>query len=424
MLAGMSDTKRKSSPASFEAPGGFNIGWIIWSVAVLFYAYQFALRVFPSVITQELMSSFAIGTGAFGLLASFYYYGYAFFQVPAGTLIDRFGTRRVALASIASCVAGNVLLFLPSLWTACVGRFLIGLGSASSFLICIKVATDYFDPSKLSLFTGLSVFIGTLGAVGGGTPIVFISNAYGWHHAVWVLTALGLGLLVLGFYTLKDRARAKESATSDQLADIKALLANSQTWIIGIYGILMYVPLSAFCDLWGVQFLTHKFHLDPGAAPFVTSAIYIGLGLGAPLSAYVFSMVPNYRLFFLVSAGISAILFSAMLFANNLSLGVLLPLGAVLGIALSPQVLAFTLVCRINAPSVSATASGLHNTICMLSGIIAQPLVGELVHYHAGAFTPSASSYQFGLMLVCFALLAGAALAFGIKEPQEETLRA
>jgi predicted MFS family arabinose efflux permease len=420
----MSDVKRKSSPVSSKAPGGFNIGWIIWSVAVLFYAYQFALRIFPSVISQELMSSFAIGTGAFGLLASFYYYGYAFFQVPAGTLLDRFGTRRVLLYSIAGCVIGNALLFLPSLWTACIGRLLVGLGSAGSFLACIKVATDYFDTSRLSLVTGLSVFIGTLGAVGGGAPIVSISKTYGWHHAIWVLIALGVALLVFGFYILKDRPQTKSAKAPDRIADIKALLGNTQTWIIGLYGILMYIPLSAFCDLWGVPFLTHKFHLDPGSAAFVSSAIYIGLGLGAPLSAYIFTLVPSYRLCFLASASASTVLFCIMLFATNLSLGVLLPLGGLLGVALSPQILAFTLVCRINAPSVSATASGLHNTICMLSGIIAQPLVGALVNCHAGSVPPSASSYQFGLMFVCFALLAAGALAFGIKEPHDETLRA
>ena len=110
----MKSTSKKSSPAS-KAPGGFNIGWIIWSVAVLFYAYQFALRIFPSVLSQELMSDFAIGTGAFGLLASFYYYGYAFFQVPAGTLIDKFGTRRVILVSILGWVLGNAF-FLLSIW--------------------------------------------------------------------------------------------------------------------------------------------------------------------------------------------------------------------------------------------------------------------------------------------------------------------
>ena len=418
----MKSTSKKSSPAS-KAPGGFNIGWIIWSVAVLFYAYQFALRIFPSVLSQELMSDFAIGTGAFGLLASFYYYGYAFFQVPAGTLIDKFGTRRVILVSILGCVLGNAFFLLPNFWLACVGRLLIGLGSAGSFLACIKIASEYFDAQKLPLLTGLGVFIGTLGAVGGGAPIVSISQSYGWDYAVWVLAILGIGLLVVGFYILKDRKSDGARETVNRLDAIKSLLKNPQTWIVGVYGILLYVPLSAFCDLWGIPFLTHKFHLDSGSAAFVTSAIYIGLGLGAPLSAYIFSILPRYRLCFFVSGTASFVLFSTILFSNGLPFFILVFLGGLLGITLSPQILAFTLVCHINAPSISATASGFHNNICMFSGIIAQPLVGALVNYYTGNLSPSAASYQFGLMAVSLSILVGTLLSLAIKEPQEETLR-
>ena len=62
--------------------------WLAWGCGALFYAYQFALRVSPSVMASELMQTLSLDAAGFGLLASFYYYGYALFQVPAGSLLD------------------------------------------------------------------------------------------------------------------------------------------------------------------------------------------------------------------------------------------------------------------------------------------------------------------------------------------------
>ena len=166
-----------------------------------------------------------------------------------------------------------------------------------------------------------------------------------------------------------------------------------------------------------MPFLTQKFTLDSGEAAFVTSAIYIGLGIGAPLSALLFAVVKSYRVFFCASSLISVFLFSTLLFYEELTLFILLLLTGSLGICLSPQILAFTLICRINPENAAATASGLHNTICMLSGIISQPLIGALIVYHAGNQIPGALSYSFGLFVIPVSLLISALLALKIKEP-------
>ncbi len=400
------------------------MGWVALSSAVLFYAYQFALRIFPSVLSHELMSSFHVDAATFGILASFYYYGYAFFQVPAGTLIDRFGTRRVLLLSIAGCIVGNLCFLFPYLWLACVGRLLIGIGSAGSFLGCIKIATEYFDEEKLSLLTGLSVFVGTMGAVGGSSPIVYISQQFGWQEAIYTFGLLGALLFAFSLYALKKPTSLGREKEVPLLSSLKMLFSNSQTWIIGSFGILAYVPMAAFCDLWGPPFLQKAFGLDAGEAAFAASSLYIGLGAGAPLAALVLARIHSYRFCFMGCVTTSFVLFTTLLFSHNLTFVMLVPLIIALGVCLSPQVLAFPLVCTINPPSMSATASGLHNTICMLSGIFAQPLVGKLIVHHAHANVLSASSYRFGLMLVPVSLMLAIVLSFFIKEPHEETLRA
>ena len=69
----------------------------IWFCVALFYMYQFVLRVSPSVMMRELMTSFHVGAGEIGSLSAVAMYCYAFFQIPSGLLVDLFGVRNEAL---------------------------------------------------------------------------------------------------------------------------------------------------------------------------------------------------------------------------------------------------------------------------------------------------------------------------------------
>ena len=56
--------------------------FLMWSLPLAFFAYQFILRLWPSLMMQQIMQQFSIDATAFGLLASAYYYGYSTMQIP------------------------------------------------------------------------------------------------------------------------------------------------------------------------------------------------------------------------------------------------------------------------------------------------------------------------------------------------------
>ncbi len=60
--------------------------WVVWACAALFYGYQYALRVAPSVMTNDLMAEFGIDAATVGSISSFYYVSYATLQVPVPLL--------------------------------------------------------------------------------------------------------------------------------------------------------------------------------------------------------------------------------------------------------------------------------------------------------------------------------------------------
>ena len=58
--------------------------WIIWTVAVAYYLYEYIQRIAPSVMASDLMQSFQVNATSLGNLSAIYFYIYAVFQVPVG----------------------------------------------------------------------------------------------------------------------------------------------------------------------------------------------------------------------------------------------------------------------------------------------------------------------------------------------------
>jgi sugar phosphate permease len=395
--------------------------WVVWLCAAIFYGYQFCLRVSPSVMTADLMTAFQVDSCALGTSCAFYYFSYVLLQIPAGSLLDKFGPRRVILTAILLCGFGTTLFaFTPSLWLASLGRLLIGAGSAFAFLGAVKIGTVWFPLNKLSFVIGCTIFIGTSGAVGGGLPLSLAVSYFGWRSAMALLALLTLGIFLFSFVFLKDvpvgsDKKVPEPSKACSIGEgILIILKNPQSWVLGIYGILMYVPLAVFADLWGVPFLKEVYHLDEMKAPGFVSLIYVGMGICAPLAYLALRFFKSYRKCLLFSSVLSTILFVLLYFyggSSEILLGLLL-FG--IGCALGGQFLAFPVVCEVNPSHLSATASGVQNMICMCSGLIFQPTVGWLLEL-TGA-SGGGRNYLLALSVVPVSTLLSCFLFFFIRE--------
>ena len=76
------------------------LGWIICVIGALFYFYEYLLRIEPSVMMPNLMSTFGISAGLLGLIIALYYYAYTPLQLVVGVLIDKYGSRLTLLFAI------------------------------------------------------------------------------------------------------------------------------------------------------------------------------------------------------------------------------------------------------------------------------------------------------------------------------------
>ncbi|MBM3467913.1 MAG: MFS transporter [Alphaproteobacteria bacterium] len=358
--------------------------WAIWACAGAFYLYEMILRVSPSVMTEGLMLDFSLTNTALGVLSSFYYFAYTPLQIPCGVMVDVMGTRRIITISAALCALGS-FLFASSdtLLVAQIGRFLVGAGSACAFLSCLKVTAEWFTPTRFALMSGMTTMMGTVGGTFGGPPLAWmVNNCGGWRQATITLAAVGVGMTLFSWFMIRDYPVGHRPHHTNEMPLKKALVhlvLNPQVWLIGLFGSLMYLPISAFAELWGVPYLMHTYGIDNEYASMASIMIFVGFALGCPLAAWVSDKIQSRVTTMKISALIMFGIFMAIVFGPVIPLPLMFGLLFLGGVCNGGQVLAFACVKEISSKRISGSAIGFTNAIVMLSGVIFQPLLGKIL---------------------------------------------
>jgi MFS family permease len=130
-----------------------------------------------------------------GLLLSAFLWAYAFAQLPAGGLVDRFGPRRllgagILLWSIAQGLTGLCANFGHFVF----GRAILGLGEAPQFPTGARVVRDWFNVRSRGLATGVFNCSSTLGTAIAAPLLTVIMLAVGWR---WMFGIMGLAGVIV-----------------------------------------------------------------------------------------------------------------------------------------------------------------------------------------------------------------------------------
>jgi sugar phosphate permease len=395
--------------------------WIIWICVSFFYLYEYVLRVAPSVMADDLMRDFNITASSIGILGSLYYIPYAVLQIPAGMIVDYLGTKRIITLSSLLCVIGAFLFaFGDTFYEVEIGRFLIGMGSACAYLSCLKVVADWFPHSYFPIMAGLSSMMGVLGGAL-GQPFSILVDSVGWRDAMLWMAILGVGTTIISWFLIKDKRVFQAEESSSFWTGIKNIMANSQVWLIAIYGLFFYVPVSVFAELWGVPYLMKKYSIDKSMAMSINMMLFIGKGIGAPLVGWASTKYQSRKKFMNLGLLWTLFAFICIVFVP-MSLAMISIMLLLAGIGIGGQVLAFTCNQEINSPDLSGTAIGFTNAILMMSGVLFQPLLGNLLDYvWDGAIVDgipfySVHDYRTAMIVLPVCLLLAYIFLFFIKE--------
>jgi MFS family permease len=367
------------------------LAWIVWSLAALFYFYEFLLQVAPSVMVHDLMRDFSVNATALGKLSGVYFLAYACMQIPVGILLDKFGSRR--LLTMASCICAiGCFIFGSTTYfpLAELGRFLTGLGSAFACVGCMNIAARWFKHERFAFFVGFMLTIGMLGAIFGQAPLALLINHFGWRHVLIYLGISGLIISVLIYWIITDSPKKEQDSTpkthqATLLSGIKHLLLSPQSWITATYSGLMYLSTIAFGTLWGVPFLMRAHDFSRPVAAGIVSSLFIGWAVGAPFYGW-FSNAINRRKLPMYIASIFALAITlTVIYLPNLTKIQLILLLLSFGFFASGLAVAFSTVREINPPQYSATSLGFTNMFNMVLCAALQPIIGIILdHFWQG----------------------------------------
>lgn len=358
--------------------------WIVWLTSGLFYIYEVVLRTGPSVMTQGIMEHFQINATNLGLLSVFFYYSYVLCQIPSGMLIDKIGARKVITISSLLCALGAIIFgSTDNLNIAQFARFLIGAGSSCGFIVCLKLASDWFSASKFAFIAGLTNMLGTLGATFAGVPLAYLVSNVGWQNSMVILGYIGLLVTFLCWMIIRNKPKtgalsqlSTPNITVGLRRSLVVLALDKQILVIAIVGGLMYVPITSFAELWGVPFLIKSLDISNEAASFANTMIFIGMAIGSPLIAKLALKENSYIKIMKKSSIVVTFSFLLVAFCERFGYYPSLLLLLFTGIWLGGQVLCFSVVKKRVPNQISGTAMAYTNSIVMLGGVIFQPLMG------------------------------------------------
>lgn len=403
--------------------------WMVCGIASLFYTYEYFLRVAPSVMPTELMWSFHIDAAALGNLAAFYYYAYTPMQLPVGMLMDRFGPRRLLTLACLSCALGSYLFaFSHLLWLASLGRFFIGFGSAFAFVGVLKLATIWLPAERFALVAGLTTTLGMIGAVFGDDMITRFLMHHGWRQTIRYTADIGVLLaivifIVVGFgKKLAQQPPLKPIELGLLFKGLLKVISNSQLWLTGVIGSLLYLSLSVFGELWGVLYLEQVHHFSKLTAVHANDMLFFGWAVGAPAAGWISSRIQRRVLPLTLGTLLAAIFITICLYVPHLPKSAVFTTLFLYGLCCSVEAIVFAIGREKSPEKLSGTALAVINMLVMLSGVLFQPIVGIILDRLRGPQVGSIhrifSAYDFkiALMVLPIGALLATLLTFFVKE--------
>jgi DHA1 family bicyclomycin/chloramphenicol resistance-like MFS transporter len=163
-------------------------------------------------------ASLGVSSQELGLTLSSFFIAFAFGQLLAGPLSDRFGRKWLVLGGLAVFAAGSVLCAVADTFSFLVlGRVIQALGACAASVLSRAIARDLFDGEALARALALTMIAGA--AAPGFSPLLgsALDSLFGWRITFLVVAAFGV-VLALHYAT---------SVGETHLADRRASLAAS-----------------------------------------------------------------------------------------------------------------------------------------------------------------------------------------------------
>lgn len=248
-------------------------------------AYVDRTNLSVAITSAEFKSFFDLSNQERGTLNSAFFWSYAFLQIPAGALTDRFGVKGpLALSFVIWSLVSAGTGFSNTLWQLFACRILLGIGESVITPGSLRWIRFNLSEKQRGLAVGIFFAGAKLGPAIGAQAAVWLMTQHGWRNMFIILGLGGLVWLVPWLLLARNDDRQLESAALKQSA-ASPVPFGAVFKTPAIYGILIgtfaYNYFNYFCLTWLPAYFVEHLKMSPQIMGLVTAVGFGGMALVA-----------------------------------------------------------------------------------------------------------------------------------------------
>ncbi|MGO1033135.1 MFS transporter, partial [Clostridioides difficile] len=280
--------------------------WSVWGIITFSFVLVLFLRMSTAVVSDNLANELGFNSIQISNIASFCLYAYAFMQIPAGILIDKYGARKISSLGIIMASLGSILFgLIQSIELAYISRVIVGAGTSVILLCILKIQGRWFNKSEFASATAKFSFVGNLGGVLATFPLVFLSELVGWRNSFLLIGIIGAVIGCFMYIIVRDTPKEygfnvdtepyEKSEKVNIVDGIKSVIKNKSTWYNSMIMFSFVGLTSAFISLWGVRYIMDVYDVSKSFSAFIVSFFTYGFIFGSIIMDFVFAKIRSSK---------------------------------------------------------------------------------------------------------------------------------
>jgi MFS family permease len=340
---------------------------------------------------------------------------YAGMQIPVGIMLDRLGSRKILAAGAFLMASGQFLVaFAPNLSIAVLGRILVGIGDACTFISMMRLANSWYTGRFASQLQQWLATFGQSGQILSAIPFALLLHTAGWVPAF--VSAAGVSVLTGTLIWII--AKENPATTSVEVIRFSTVIANLKknlkvpvTWLAFFTHFSTQATGTTFALLWGVPFMISALGLARAeAGGFLTLFVVTNAAMG-PVIGLFCARYPWHRQLFVLTLVTSIVLgwLTLVLYPGTTPLWLLGSLVVLIGIGGPASMVAFDYSKESFPPAELGVTNGLINVGGFLASLVMMWLIGFCLDSLGGDVVYSLENFRVAFALQLIVSLVGIA---------------
>jgi len=273
-------------------PGGAAVRWAVIGLLSLgmIIAYVDRANISVALVLPEFRQLFRLTDHDRGTLNSAFFWSYAFLQIPAGWLVDRYGVKiPYALGFLFWSLVSAGTALTNSVWQLLSLRFLLGVGESVVAPASMRWIRYNFAEEERGFALGMYMTGTKIGPAVGAPVAAWLIMKYDWRVMFLVL---GVGCLVwlipwLCLVRNDDRQieRAAAAKSAAPAVPFGRIMASPVIWGT-IIGTFCYMYFVYFCMTWMPAYFVERRHLSLGSMGLYTFFSFGGMAAMAAIAGF------------------------------------------------------------------------------------------------------------------------------------------